>query len=77
MEPSLERHPELERALPDLRTRLKAAAIASDLRFLGWEPGPVAATRALDDEAHAWGALYVLEGSTLGTTTIGRLVREH
>jgi len=57
----------------DLTTRRKAAWIESDLAALGEAP---ATLPACDDLAplptigHAFGALYVLEGSTLGGRTI-------
>lgn len=64
----------------DFAERRKAARIATDLAALGWAPDaitnlPVCETLpALRSLGEAWGALYVLEGSTLGGVTILRVL---
>jgi heme oxygenase len=55
--------------LPDLERRRKAHLFAADLLHLGLRPGRLprcAALPRLGSPARALGALYVLEGSTLG-----------
>jgi heme oxygenase len=57
--------------------RRRVAALAQDLAFLGLSPEgidglPHALPIPLDGPAAAMGALYVLEGSTLGGRVIGR-----
>ncbi len=59
--------------------RRRVAALARDLAFLGLPPEridglPTAPAPALPGPAAAMGALYVLEGSTLGGKVIGRHV---
>lgn len=51
--------------------RPRAGLIAADLAGLG-EAMPEAPAFALGDEAAAWGALYVLEGSRLGNAMLVR-----
>ena len=71
-EPSLQSQRELQRIVPDLPERRRADALASDLRALGVEPlAPMPAPEPLSD-AEALGALYVIEGSTLGGQVIMR-----
>lgn len=67
-------HPGLVEALPDLPARIKSPAIVEDLRVLGCEPPPPG-RHPSGSEGHAWGALYVLEGSTLGAPSIERILR--
>jgi heme oxygenase len=57
----------------DLAPRRKAPLLARDLLALGERPAAAAAARPLDlpTPAHVLGALYVLEGATLG----GQLLR--
>lgn len=55
------------------RRAAKLDGLAADLHVLGLRPLPPRAVPGLPDEAHAWGALYVLEGATLG----GQLLRRH
>ena len=55
------------------RHAVKADALRADLHDLGIRPGAPRVLSPLPDEAHAWGALYVLEGATLG----GQLLRRH
>jgi heme oxygenase (biliverdin-IX-beta and delta-forming) len=62
---------------PFLAPRRRLALLAADLDHLGLAPAAVAAlprpaTLPLDGPAAAMGALYVLEGSTLGGQLIGR-----
>ena len=71
-EPLLHSQRELRRIVPDLPQRRRVEAIESDLRALGVEPlAPMPAPRALT-AAEALGALYVIEGSTLGGQIILR-----
>ncbi|WP_034383842.1 biliverdin-producing heme oxygenase [Deinococcus sp. YIM 77859] len=57
-----------------LPKRLKSAALLEDLRVLGVEPAsaPPAYLRLPPDVPTALGALYVLEGSTLGGQVLSR-----
>ncbi|WP_309570348.1 biliverdin-producing heme oxygenase [Deinococcus sp.] len=55
------------------RRAVKVDALGADLRDLGARPAAPRAVPTLPGEAHAWGALYVLEGATLG----GQLLRRH
>ena len=77
LERRLARVPGLDRCLPDLARRWRAPRLAADLRALGAGPSLVAVESpyvpAVDDVPTALGALYVLEGATLG----GRLVARH
>lgn len=62
-----------------LSPRRRLAALDTDLAALGLDEAarealPVPAAPALDGEGAAFGALYVLEGSTLGGVVIGRHV---
>lgn len=76
--------PALAEALPAedawLRSRRRGPLIAQDLVALGVSEEAIAALPACPDAAslcadaaHAWGTLYVLEGSTLG----GRVIARH
>ncbi|RYY40433.1 MAG: biliverdin-producing heme oxygenase [Chitinophagaceae bacterium] len=65
-------------ALPDFTQRRKAEWLLLDLEALGRPTHdrelPASLLPAIDDEAAAWGALYVLEGSTLGGRLICRML---
>lgn len=65
-------------ALPDLGARRKAGWLLEDLKTLGDTNLPGALPQrflpTIDDEAAAWGALYVLEGSSLGGRLICRMI---
>jgi heme oxygenase len=63
--------------LPDLDMRRKASWILEDLRVLGHDVVPPHCSQppAIDSADAAMGALYVLEGSTLGGRHICKLVR--
>ena len=61
--------------LPDIEERRKTAWIESDLRALGYNAEQIAALPVYDypnptSVAQAFGAMYVLEGSTLGGSII-------
>lgn len=63
--------------LPDIAERRKAAAIVNDLKALGCDTMPLPLCQrlpAIDNTAQAMGALYVLEGSTLGGKIIANLL---
>jgi heme oxygenase len=63
--------------LPDYANRRKSAAIANDLQLLGVALPPMPDTIALpqfNDHYQALGALYVLEGSTLGGKIICKMI---
>jgi heme oxygenase (biliverdin-IX-beta and delta-forming) len=64
-------------ALPDMPERRKADWLLADLQTLGYNTVPSLTTNSplIDSPAAAWGALYVLEGSTLGGRHICKLVR--
>lgn len=63
--------------LPDLAERRQTAMLAADLQLLGTEAASLpqaGSLPALDSHAAALGALYVLEGSTLGGRIISRML---
>jgi heme oxygenase (biliverdin-IX-beta and delta-forming) len=65
------------RQLPDIRERRKASFLLNDITALGFSTEHLATTSHLPlitKEAQAWGALYVLEGSTLGGRGITRML---
>ena len=72
--------PAIGRALADepfFGPRRRLARLDADLAFLGLDPAaidalPIPTPPALDGRAQALGALYVLEGSTLGGQVIGK-----
>lgn len=69
----------LNRILPDLTRRWKSADLAADLRALGRLPAHEHRTPELPATGtipQALGALYVLEGSTLGGRILTRLLQE-
>jgi len=66
--------------LNDLPQRRKASLILEDLNHLGESKEGIALCMQLPvmtTAAEAWGALYVLEGSTLGGRSISRMIRAH
>ena len=65
--------PELAAFLPDLAERAKAASLRSDLRTLGSDPPFLEPLTSSVGEA--LGALYVLEGSTLGARFVLASIR--
>jgi heme oxygenase len=70
----------LEAALPDWPARHKSPLLAADLARLGagLPPASDATGKALarvDDLAAAFGALYVVEGATLGGAVVGPRIR--
>lgn len=70
----------LSGALPDWPARHKAQLLAADLARLGAGlPAPSSATSAalegVGDVAAAFGALYVVEGATLGGAVVGPQIR--
>lgn len=71
--------PELRTVLPDLEERRRLPHLEQDLRALGLSPEEIASLPAAEPLApprripEALGALYVLEGSTLG----GQVLRRH
>lgn len=60
----------------DLDRRRKAPALAQDLRHFGAVPGEPCPAPRLTHAAEAWGALYVVEGATLGGSLISRNLAE-
>lgn len=66
-----------------LSARSKTALLRSDLQNLTITYGPAATSftapvlQPLRSQAEAWGALYVLEGSTLGGKVIASKLRRH
>lgn len=66
--------PAVHTFLPDLRERLKTAALRADLHALG--RSPAASPSITLDLGEALGGLYVLEGSTLGARFVLARVRE-
>jgi heme oxygenase len=65
--------------LPDNAQRRKTQALANDLKYLGFE-APTKATGndlpALNTHLQALGALYVIEGSTLGGKIISKMMQQ-
>lgn len=65
--------------LPDYAQRRKSAALANDLQLLGVALPPLPNANALppiNDHYQALGALYVLEGSTLGGKIICKMIQQ-
>ena len=63
--------------LPDIAERRKAAAILQDLSTLGYSVRGIPVCQQLPEmktTAHAFGVLYVLEGSTLGGKMIAKML---
>lgn len=63
--------------LPDIRERRKATAILQDLAAIGQSEKGIAICRQLPEiktVSQAFGALYVLEGSTLGGKMIAKML---
>lgn len=66
--------------LPDHDNRRKTVAIADDLATLGGTMPEIATGDALpqiNNELEALGALYVIEGSTLGGKIISQMIQKH
>ncbi len=82
LESSIHQLPELEYYLPDLATRRKAGSILQDLRAINQENIALATIPLcpdiprITDVSAGLGALYVLEGSTLGGKVISKIVYE-
>lgn len=72
-EPAIWRTPGVAEAGMD-GGRRKLPLLRADLRALGIEPCETAPEARIPDAAHALGALYVLEGATLGGRIIHRRV---
>lgn len=69
----------VDNLLSDYGDRRKSAAISDDLTFLGADPSRFSLCVDLPDLKHtfdALGALYVLEGSTLGGQIISRMIKD-
>jgi heme oxygenase len=65
--------------LPDYKLRRKTAALAEDLAQFGKTAPPLAHTDELpgiNNHLQALGALYVIEGSTLGGTIISKMIKQ-
>lgn len=85
LEEALAALPAFNARLPDAARRRKRALLEADLAALGADaPLAPAAVPAIGDEAAAFGAAYVLEGSMLGGAVLSRslgpglgLSREH
>jgi heme oxygenase len=66
--------------LPDIKERRKAASILHDLRQIGQPTENLFlcdALPAINNPAQAFGALYVLEGSTLGGKQIAKMLAKN
>lgn len=63
---------------PDMDQRRNASLLLDDLASLGVHTQPETATQlpVIDSNASAFGALYVLEGSTLGGKIISKMIAE-
>jgi heme oxygenase len=76
LEAQIEQHL-TSRQLPDLKERRKAAFLLDDMSALGFHSAGLDVSPYLpriSNEVQAWGALYVLEGSTLGGRGITRML---
>jgi heme oxygenase (biliverdin-IX-beta and delta-forming) len=65
--------------LPDHASRRKSDALAADISSLGGTPAEKATAQALpqiDNALQAFGALYVIEGSTLGGKIISKMMAQ-
>lgn len=64
--------------LPDFPHRRKAGLLLQDLQHLGLNEEPVWCPKlpGIKNINQAWGALYVLEGSTLGGVHIAAMIRQ-
>lgn len=66
--------------LPDHDQRRKTAAMADDIKALGGDT-PAMASRndlpVINNPLQAFGALYVIEGSTLGGSIISKMMQQH
>ncbi len=82
LETSIHHLPELEYYLPDLPNRRKSASILQDLRAINQENIVLASLPLCPDVpqitnvSEALGAMYVMEGSTLGGKIISKIVHE-
>lgn len=66
--------------LADYNDRRKTAAIADDIKALAGDiPQKAAGTQLpeIDNYLQAFGALYVIEGSTLGGKIISKMIKQH
>ena len=65
--------------LPDMAKRRTALLIVDDLAFLEMSIGPLPckALPQITDSAQAFGAMYVLEGSTLGGRMISKMLSKN
>lgn len=68
----LKNYPELK-----LELRSKIEALKTDLNHLNIETNAEAPTQNLENEAEAFGALYVMEGSTLGGNVIAKQLKKN
>jgi heme oxygenase len=65
--------------MPDYQQRRKSAYLANDIISLGGTPVPLAkgeALPAIQNNLQAYGALYVIEGSTLGGKIISKMMAQ-
>lgn len=65
--------------LPDIRERQRMQLLINDLEVIGSQPTlePGVPQPAITSKASAFGALYVLEGSTLGGKYIANMLKNH
>jgi heme oxygenase len=69
-----------ESNLADYGDRRKSAALADDIKALGGDVATMAngtELPELNNYLQAFGALYVIEGSTLGGQIISRMIQQH
>ncbi len=81
LEKALERHDNISAYLPDYRTRTKVPLLSQDLESLEKEKGGIPLEicpeiPSLATLSHAFGCLYVIEGSTLGGRIITKIVQD-
>jgi len=69
--------PWISGAALDLDGRRKGPTLARDLSFFGASPKDAAPVPRWTSAAEAWGALYVIEGATLGGMVISKALARH
>lgn len=78
LEITINRHLDLS-CMPDYPHRRKSVALANDLNLLGLAPPQLPNANELpeiNDHFQATGALYVIEGSTLGGRIISKIIQQ-
>ena len=80
MENQLKQIPELHEAVPDFSRRQKSESLKKDLKALGMivpKDFSLKTSFRLQNVSEAMGAMYVLEGSSLGGQVIAKKLKQH